>query len=82
MDIGDLYAGLNALDAVRLQRNPDGSQAGLIVDAEPVVALQAAPYVWDDLRFPVQGDQPGRYRERPCNRHYDLPGHVVVLFFN
>lgn len=42
MDIGDLYAGLNALDAVRLQRNPDGSQAGLIVDAEPVVALQAA----------------------------------------
>ena len=42
MDIGDLYAGLNALDAVRLLRNPDGSQAGLIVDAEPVVALQAA----------------------------------------
>ena len=39
MDIGDLYAGLNALDAVRLQRNPDGSQAGLLVDADPAIIL-------------------------------------------
>lgn len=39
MDIGDLYAGLNALDAVRLQRNPDGIQAGLIVNSDPVIIL-------------------------------------------
>lgn len=33
MDIGGLYAGLSTLDAVRLRKNPDGSQAGLIVDS-------------------------------------------------
>ena len=33
MDIGGLDAGLSALDAVRLHKNPDGSQAGFIVDS-------------------------------------------------
>lgn len=36
MDIGDLFAGLNALDAVRVTRNPDGTYAGLISDSEVV----------------------------------------------
>ena len=36
MDIGDLFAGLNALDVVRVTRNPDGTYAGLISDSELV----------------------------------------------
>ena len=36
MDIGDLFAGLNALDAVRVTRNPDGTYAGLVSDSEVV----------------------------------------------
>ena len=77
MDIGDLYAGLNALDAVRLQRNPDGSQAGLLVDAEPVVALQAAPYVWDDLRFPVHGINPVGLASDPTIDTVTYPGTML-----
>lgn len=33
MDIGGFDAGLSALDAVRLRKNPDGSQVELIVDS-------------------------------------------------
>ena len=34
MDIGDLFAGLNALDVVRVKRDPSGAYASLVSDSE------------------------------------------------
>ena len=36
MDTGDLFAGLNALDAVRVRRDPGGNFVTLISDSEDI----------------------------------------------
>lgn len=77
MNVGDLYAGLNALDAVRLRKNPDGTQAGLIVDNEPVINIAAEPYVWDELRFPTQGINPAGAASPPSIDTATYPGTLL-----
>ena len=50
MDYGELFGGLNALDVVRVVRDPAGNIIGTTVDSEPVPPI-SQDLVWDDLRF-------------------------------
>lgn len=54
MDYGELFGGLNALDVVRVVRDPAGNIIGTTVDSEPVPPI-SQDLVWDDLRFPASG---------------------------
>ncbi len=56
MDYGALFGGLNALDVVRVMRDPAGNIIGTTVDSEAVPPI-TQQLVWDDLRFPAQGIQ-------------------------
>lgn len=77
MNLGELFAGLNALDAVRVVRNPDGSLLGLYVDAEKLPVLFSDPLVWDDLRFPAQGINPAGSSAPPSVDTATFPGTLL-----